>query len=79
VACGNEFNREQLKSPDALRKLSRLAGEYFGAGAAVSIVEHNGQVRPGNGELKAYVLDRPEVRRAMAEFGAELIDIKPRG
>ncbi len=79
VACGNEFNREQLKSPDALRKLSRLAAEYFGAGAAVSVVEQNGQVRPGNGELKAYVLDRPEVRRAMAEFGAELIDIKPRG
>ncbi len=79
VACGNEFNREQLKSPDALRKLSRLAAEYFGAGAAVSVVEQNGQVRPGNGELKSYVLDRPEVRRAMAEFGAELIDIKPRG
>ncbi|MFZ5812634.1 MAG: DNA polymerase III subunit gamma/tau [Thermodesulfobacteriota bacterium] len=79
VACGNEFNREQLKSPDALRKLSRLAAEYFGAGATVSVVEQNGQVRPGNGELKSYVLDRPEVRRAMAEFGAELIDIKPRG
>ncbi len=79
VACGNEFNREQLKNPDAFRNLSRLTGDYFGAGAAVSVVEQNGQVRPGNGELKAYVLDRPEVRRAMAEFGAELIDIKPRG
>jgi len=79
VACGNEFNREQLKSPDALRKLARVVGDYFGPGAAVSVEEPGGEARPGNGELKAYVLERPEVRRAMADFGAEVIGVVPRG
>jgi DNA polymerase-3 subunit gamma/tau len=79
VVCGNEFNREQIKSPDALRKLSRLACDYFGPGAAVSVEEPEGEARPGNGELKAYALERPEVRRAMAEFGAEIIGVMPRG
>jgi len=79
VACGNEFNREQLKSPDALRKLNRVVGDYFGPGAAVSVEEPGGEARPGNGELKAYVLERPEVRRAMADFGAEVIGVVPRG
>jgi len=79
VVCGNEFNREQIKSPDALRKLSRLACDYFGPGAAVSVEEPEGESRPGNGELKAYALERPEVRRAMAEFGAEIIGVMPRG
>ncbi|MEF3698153.1 MAG: hypothetical protein V3572_13440, partial [Desulfolutivibrio sp.] len=79
VACGNEFNREQLKSPDALRKLTQVASDYFGPGAAVSVEEPGGEARPGNGELKAYVLERPEVRRAMADFGAEVIGVMPRG
>jgi DNA polymerase-3 subunit gamma/tau len=79
VVCGNEFNREQLKSPDALRKLTRVVGDYFGAGAAVAVEEPQGDARPESGELKAYVLERPEVRRAMAEFGAEVIGVVPRG
>ncbi|QLA11975.1 DNA polymerase III subunit gamma/tau [Desulfolutivibrio sulfodismutans] len=79
VVGGNEFNREQLKSPDALRKLTQVASDYFGPGTAVSVEEPGGEARPGNGELKAYVLERPEVRRAMADFGAEVIGVVPRG
>jgi len=79
IACTNAFHRSQLAHPDKLRQLDALAAQYFGPGVTVRVdTAEPDQDRMSGDTLTAYVDSRPEVRQAVSDFDAEIIERKPR-
>ncbi len=73
------FLRDRMQKPDSFTPLIGLVREYFGPSADVRLARADASVkRQGKDELKAYVNARPEVREAVAKFGAEVLDSIPR-
>jgi len=68
----------QLTQPDKLRHLTALANAYFGDGVAVRVATAEDQDRMSPTDLKTYIDGRPEVRQAVTNLGAEIIERKPR-
>ncbi|EFL52961.1 DNA polymerase III, subunits gamma and tau [Solidesulfovibrio fructosivorans JJ]] len=79
ILCTNAFHRSQLSHPDKLRQLDALAAQYFGPGVAVRVDTAEPDTGRMSGEtLSAYIDSRPEVRQAVSDFDAEIIERKPR-
>jgi len=78
IRCGNAFHCGQLTQPDKLRHLTALANAYFGDGVAVRVATAEDQDRMSPTDLKTYIDGRPEVRQAVTNLGAEIIERKPR-
>lgn len=77
IACGNAFHLGQLTQSDKMRQLTSLAAAYFGEGVTVRVETADKQDRMSPSDLKDYIDGRPEVRQAVTDLGAEIIERKP--
>ncbi len=69
---GSAFGEERLRAPETLALFSALVREYYGAGAAITILPPP-RVKTAD-EIKRAVRDNPAVNLMEKEMGARLID-----
>jgi len=78
IACVSGFQRDQLLAQETFNHLLGLVADYFGPGLDIRLAAANGGAKKDKSETKSYVNERPEVKQAVAEFGAEVLDYRPR-